>query len=74
MKAHQVREMESKDLEINLKDNFESLENLRFRHATGQLENYKSIPNTKKEIARIKTILRERKLNINEKLNIKNKK
>lgn len=66
MKANQVRDMPVEDLKISLKDNFESLENLRFRHAIGQLENYKSLSNTKKDIARINTILREKELNINQ--------
>lgn len=58
--------MSAEDLKISLKDNFESLENLRFRHAIGQLENYKSLSNTKKDIARINTIIREKELKINE--------
>jgi len=74
MKPHQIREMKEEDLGNSLKDNIEALENFRFRHATGQLENYKSLSNTKKDIARMKTIMRERKLKINEKLNFKNTK
>lgn len=68
MKANQVRDMSVEDLKVSLKDNFESLENLRFRHAIGQLESYKSISNTKKDIARVYTILREKELKINENL------
>lgn len=41
----------------------EELFNLRFQHATGQLENVMRIPQVKRDIARIKTILRERELN-----------
>ena len=73
MKAFQVREISIEDLKNSLKENYEASENLRFRHATGQLENYKSLSNIKKDIARIKTLLREKELKINEKL-IKNKK
>lgn len=68
MKTYQVRELSSEDLKNSLKDNYEALENLRFRQATGQLENYKSLTNIKKDIAKIKTILRERDLKINEHL------
>ena len=68
MKASQVREMSVEDLNISLKDNFEALENFRFRHAIGQLENYKSISNTKKDIARIYTILKEKELKLNTKM------
>lgn len=67
MKTYQLRDLDQKDLEQTLKDNIVSLENFRFRHATGQLENYKSIPNSKKIIARAKTILKERELGINNK-------
>lgn len=66
MKINQVREMPEADLKISLKDNFEALENLRFRHAIGQLENYKSLTNTKRDIARIYTIMREKELKLNE--------
>ncbi len=41
----------------------EELFNLRFQQATGQLENVIRIPQVKKDIARVKTILRERALN-----------
>ncbi len=66
MKAQQVREMPSEDLKTALKDNFEALENLRFQHAIGQLENYKSLSNVKRDIARIKTIMKEKDMKINE--------
>ncbi len=66
--------MQTEDLKVTLSDNYEALENLRFRHATGQLENFKSLTNTKRDIARIKTILKERESGINEKLNNRNAK
>ena len=66
MKSYQVREMADKDLKLALKDYYEALENYRFQHAIGQLENFKSMSNIKKDIARIKTILREKELKINE--------
>lgn len=66
MKTFQVREMSAEDLKLSLKDNYEAIENLRFQHATNQLENYKAISNTKKNIAKIKTILKEKELKINE--------
>lgn len=67
MKTYQLRDLDQKDLEQTLNDNVVSLENFRFRHATGQLENYKSIANAKKTIAKAKTILKERELGINNK-------
>ena len=41
----------------------EELFNLRFQQATGQLENVMRIPQVKRDIARLKTILREKGLN-----------
>ncbi len=68
MKAYQVRDMRVEDLKLSLTDNYEALENLRFQHATGQLENYKSLTNIRRDIAKIKTILKEKELKINENL------
>ncbi|MBX7046414.1 MAG: 50S ribosomal protein L29 [Ignavibacteria bacterium] len=67
MKTYQLRDLKDKDLQITLKDNVDALENYRFQHATGQLENYKAMANAKKVIAKVKTLLRERELNINTK-------
>jgi len=60
MKIYQIRDLATKDLKLTLKDNYEALENFRFQHASGQLENFKSLANTKKDIARILTVLKER--------------
>jgi len=60
MKIYQIKELSTQDLKNSLKDNLEALENFRFQHASGQLENYKAITNTKKVIARILTTLKER--------------
>lgn len=60
MKIHEIRELSTEDLNQRLKDETESLENLRFQRSIGQLENFKSIQNTKKLISRIHTILAER--------------
>jgi large subunit ribosomal protein L29 len=60
MKTYEIKELSSEDLKLRLKEEYESLENLRFQRSTGQLENFKSIQNTKKLIAKIHTILKER--------------
>ncbi len=60
MKTYEIKELSSDDLRLRLKEEYESLENLRFQRSTGQLENFKSIQNTKKLIAKIHTILKER--------------
>ena len=59
MKIFEIRALSTTDLLQRLKDETESLENLRFQRTIGQLENFKNINNTRKLIARIKTILAE---------------
>jgi len=62
MKAKEIRELSSNELELKLKDLKQELFNLRFQHATNQLENPMRIAAVKKDIARVKTIIREREL------------
>jgi large subunit ribosomal protein L29 len=71
MKIYEIRELSTEDLKQRLKDENESLENLRFQRSIGQLENFKSIQNTKKLISRIHTILNERMKSAKESENIK---
>lgn len=62
MKADQYREMTNEELEERLTEFKGELFNLRFQLATGQLENPMRIREVKRNIARVKTILREREL------------
>ncbi len=62
MKASKLHEMTNDELSVQLKDLKQELFNLRFQNATGQLGNVMGIQKTKKDIARVKTILREREL------------
>ncbi|CQR71618.1 50S ribosomal protein L29 [Sporomusa ovata DSM 2662] len=62
MKANDIREMSAAELDQNLNKLKEELFNLRFQHATGQLDNPMRIPAVKKTIARIKTVQRQREL------------
>lgn len=55
--------MNDSDLQAKLKDLKVELFNLRFQLATGQLDNPMRIGGIKKDIARVKTIIRERELN-----------
>ncbi len=64
MKSVKLRDMNKIELETRLNENLEALQNLKFQKALQQLENSKMIPNTKKEIAQLKTILNEFKLGI----------
>ena len=62
MKASKLHEMTNDELTGQLKDLKQELFNLRFQNATGQLGNVMVISRTKKDIARVKTVLREREL------------
>ena len=63
MKASEIRDMSAQERESKIGDLKQELFNLRFRHGTGQLENPKTIPRTKRDLARVLTILRETELN-----------
>ena len=60
MKAAEVREFTTVELESKLVDLKKELFALRFQHAVNQLDNPTRLKAVKKDIARIKTILRER--------------
>ena len=62
MKASKLHDMTNEELGEQLKDLKQELFNLRFQNATGQLGDVMVIRKTKKDIARVKTILREREL------------
>ena len=62
MKTKELHELTVDELNTKLKELSEELFNLRFRHALGQLENPSALKNCKKDIAKVKTILRQREL------------
>ncbi len=62
MKAAEMRELSVEELEEKLRHSKEELFNLKFQHATGQLENPMRLKAVKREIARIRTVLREKEL------------
>ncbi|NLN29501.1 MAG: 50S ribosomal protein L29 [Firmicutes bacterium] len=64
MKAKAFRDLSSAELERKLADLKEELFNLRFQAATGQLDNPMRIREVRKDIARVKTIMRERELGL----------
>jgi large subunit ribosomal protein L29 len=59
MKASEIKEMNIEEMQQKASDLKEELFNLRFQHEIGQLENPQRMKQTKKDIARIKTIIRE---------------
>ena len=62
-KLRELKEMTNDELANELKNLKQELFNLRFQSATGQLGNVMMIQKTKRDIARVKTIMRERELN-----------
>ena len=62
MKLNKIREMTDVELSAELSKMKQELFNLRFQHVTGQLENPVRMREVKKDIARVKTIIREKEL------------
>ena len=62
MKINEIIDMTNEELDQKLADLKAELFNLRFQHATNQLDDPRVITDVKRTIARIKTILREREL------------
>ena len=63
MKASEIRELSPDEMERKAVDLKQELFNLRFQHASGQLENPAKLKQTKRDIARVMTIIRETQLN-----------
>ena len=62
MKGKELHNMTDEELKSKLGELKSELFNLRFRHASGQLDNPMTIEACKKDIARVNTVLREREL------------
>ena len=62
LKVSELRELGKEEVERKLEETKEELFNLRFQNATGQLDNYKRIRDLKRDVARIKTLLREQEI------------
>ena len=60
MKIKEIRDLSVDELKEKEKDFAEELFRLRIRFATGQLESSSMIANVKRDVARVKTVLRER--------------
>ena len=59
MKASEIRGMSQSERQTKVTELKQELFNLRFQHATGQLENPQKLKQAKREIARVETIIRE---------------
>jgi len=64
MADNNINESPKSELLIQLQENEEALQNLRFQKSMQQLEDLSQIKKVKKKISRIKTIIHEKKLNI----------
>lgn len=62
MKVRELRELSVGELNTKLNDLKAELFNLRFQHATGQLENNSRIKLVRRDIARVKTLIHENEL------------
>ena len=63
MKASEIKDLSMEEMLRKLTDLKEELFNLRFQHETGQLENPQKMKQAKRDIARVKTIIKQSELN-----------
>lgn len=68
MKASEVHALGDQDLVQQLKEAKEQAFNLRFRHATGELENTSGLSGSRRDLARLMTIARERGIDLDKEL------
>jgi large subunit ribosomal protein L29 len=59
MKASEIRELSEEERYRKLTELKEALFNLRFQHETGQLENSQKLKTTKRDIARVRTVMQQ---------------
>jgi large subunit ribosomal protein L29 len=62
MKIKEIRAMTTEEIHGKVEDTREELFKLRFQYATGQLTDYSRLSITRRTIARLETVLREREL------------
>ena len=66
MKAVEMRQLSFEELNQRLGDSADDLFRMKFQLISGQLQNTIRIRQTRREIARLKTVIRERELQINQ--------
>ena len=62
MKIHEIKEMKTEEIIQRIKEEEQSLVDLRFSHQLKQLTNTSKLKNVKRDIARLRTVLQEREL------------
>ncbi|OGP70921.1 MAG: 50S ribosomal protein L29 [Deltaproteobacteria bacterium RBG_13_58_19] len=60
MKAHDLRDLTEEELQAKMKEISEEVFKLQFQHSTQQLDNTGRLGEARKDLARLKTVLRER--------------
>ena len=68
MKSSEVHDMKDDELVAKLIDAKQEAFNLRFRHATGELENTAGLGNARRDVARLLTVARERGIDVEKEL------
>ena len=63
MKTNEIKELETKELAERIEAEVAKYEQMKFNHAVSPLENPSLIKAARRDIARMKTVLRERELN-----------
>ena len=69
MKINEIRDLSMQEITDKIQDLKEELFNLRFQNAMNQLDNPMRIAAVKKDIAKLKTVLKEQELGINANIN-----
>jgi large subunit ribosomal protein L29 len=62
MKPQEIKQMTNEELNKRIEENLEALSTMKFQKATSQVENTSKFTSLRKDIARMKTIIREREL------------
>ncbi len=68
MKASEVHGLKDDELVERIRQAREEAFNLRFRHATGELEDTSRLPETRRDVARLITVARERGIDLDKEL------
>jgi large subunit ribosomal protein L29 len=68
VKSSEVHSLDDNDLVVRLREAREEAFNLRFRHATGELENTARLTNARRDVARLLTVARQRGIDLEKEL------
>jgi large subunit ribosomal protein L29 len=68
VKASEVHALDDNDLVVRLREAREEAFNLRFRHATGELENSARLSAARRDVARLLTVARQRGIDLDKEL------